>query len=112
VALDNTVIELWHVDAVPVIAAGNALTVEMRVRIQPLGSMYVITALPAITPVTTPDDAFTVALATELLLQVPPMSELVSAVVEPSHTDAVPPITAGSAFVVATVVTIQPDGSV
>ena len=56
--------------------------------------MYVIvavtgTGIPVITPVTTPV-LLTVAMATELLLQVPPGTPLDSAVYDPWQTDGFP----------------------
>jgi hypothetical protein len=48
--------------------------------------------VPAATPVTLPDPS-TVALAVLVLVQVPPLMLLVSAVVRPVHTVFVPPIT-------------------
>jgi hypothetical protein len=48
-------------------------------------------ALPAATPVTSPEVAFTVAAAVLLLLQLPPpVPLLVKGVDKPAHTDAAP----------------------
>ena len=48
-------------------------------------------AEPPLTPVTTPDDAFTVAIAVLLLLQDPPLLPLlVNVVVDPAQTVAAP----------------------
>jgi hypothetical protein len=73
--------------------------------------MYEITALPALTPVTTPENIFTDALA-ELLDQVPPASASVNVIVEPTQTADGPDTADGSALTVATDVTTQPLGSV
>jgi hypothetical protein len=64
-------------------------------------------AVPALTPDVTPVESTTVALATLLLLQVPPAGDDVSAVVLPVHTDAVPAMTAGKALIVAIFVFTQ-----
>ena len=55
-------------------------------------AVYVIVALPAATPLTTPVAAFTVAIAVLLLLQlpVPTLPVLVNVVDEPRHTDDAP----------------------
>ena len=46
--------------------------------------------LPAVSPVTTPVDGFTVAAVVLLLLQVPPLILLLRVVVEPVQTNVVP----------------------
>ena len=56
--------------SVPVIDAGNGLTVITLVALQP-PTVYDIVAVPALIPVTTPEDEPTEALEL-LLLQVPP----------------------------------------
>ena len=75
-------------------------------------TVYVIVVLPAATPVTTPVDASTVAVAVLLELQTPPAVALVSVVVEPTHTPVVPLIaaTTGNPLIVTAVVTelVQP----
>ena len=56
-----------------------------------LVTVYFIVALPAFTPVTRPELAFTVATDVLLLLHVPPeVPLLVNVVVEPLHTDVEP----------------------
>jgi hypothetical protein len=62
---------------------------------------------PPATPVTIPLDEPTVALATVLLVHVPPASVLESAVVAPTHTVDVPVIAAGNGSTVTSVVAIQ-----
>ena len=63
--------------------------------------------LPAATPVTTPVDALTVAVAVLDDVQTPPAVASAKAVVAPSHTEVVPVITAtvGNALIVTVVVT-------
>jgi hypothetical protein len=61
--------------------------------------------VPALTPVTTPVDAFTVAVAVFEEDHVPPVVTLAKVVLEPTHTEVVPVIaaTVGSGFSVTTV---------
>jgi len=67
-------------------------------------------AVPAATPVTTPE-ALTVAVARGRILHVPPAGVSPRLVVEPTHTVVVPVIAVGVAFTVTGVVTKQPVGS-
>ena len=62
--------------------------------------MYVIVAVPAVTPVTFPVIVFTVATAALDVVHTPPDVVLVKIVEEPIHALAVPPIAAsvGNAF--------------
>ena len=68
--------------------------------------------VPAATPVTTPVDEFTVAVAVLADDQTPPVVVLAKVVVAPSHTDVVPVMaaTVGNALIVTVVVTalVQP----
>ena len=63
--------------------------------------------LPAATPVTTPVEALTVAVAVLDDVQTPPAVTSDKVVVEPSHTEVVPVIaaTVGNALIVTVVVT-------
>jgi hypothetical protein len=65
----------------------------------------VIVAVPALTPVTTPVEAFTVAIAVFEVLHVPPVVAFVSVELAPIHAEAVPAIVPadGSGFSVTTV---------
>jgi len=87
---------------VPVIEAGVLFTVNVEVAIQ-LPILYVIVAVPAPAPVAVPVDEPIVATPVLLLLQVPPLTELVSVELPPTQTDIVPPIDAGELFTVITV---------
>ena len=83
---------------------GKAFTVTVLVAVQPLLSVYVIVAVPAATPVITPE-AFTVAI--EVLLETYGLVALgvpvpVKVVVEPIHTVCIPD-TVGKAFTVTEV---------
>ena len=64
--------------------------------------------MPALTPLTIPVDEPTVALEVLLLLQVPPDVALLSEVVLPAQTTAVPVIAPGTGFTVAVRVVWQP----
>jgi hypothetical protein len=90
------VVEPVQTDAVPVIAAGCVLTVTVAVEKQPPDNVYVITAVPALTPVTTPVDEPTVATPVLPLVQVPPDGDELSVVVDPVQTEAVPEIAPGA----------------
>ena len=95
----------------PVIADGNGLTVTGWVAIQPVGKVYVIVAMPALTPATEPDVP-TVATAVLLLVHAPPVVPFVNPVVEPTQTTGVPPIVAGRGLTVRITDTAQPVGIV
>ncbi len=69
--------------------------------------MYVMVAVPADTPDTTPPVP-AVAIEVLLLLQVPPDVVLARVVLRPVHMVAVPVIEAGSGFTVAVTVEKQP----
>jgi hypothetical protein len=71
-----------------------------------------MTAVPALTPLTTPVDEPTVATAVAPLVQVPPDGEELSVVVEPVQTDAVPVIADGAVETVTACVTKQPPDNV
>lgn len=68
---ESVVVVPKHILAVPLITAGNELTVIVLVALQPVGKAYVILAVPAIMPVTIPV-VLTVATVTSLLLHAPP----------------------------------------
>jgi len=68
--------------------------------------------LPADRPETTPDADPTAATETLLLLHVPPADVLLSVVVAPTHTTAVPVMEAGRGLTVKPVVVLHPVGSV
>jgi hypothetical protein len=68
----------------------------------------VIEAVPAATPVTTPVEEFTEATDVLLLVHAPPEVELVSVDVAPAQADNVPPMDAGNAVTVATIVVLHP----
>ena len=107
VVLARAVVALIHTLVVPVMDAGNGLTVTRDVMIHPVdGKVYVIVVVPAATPVTTPDELI-VAAAVLLLLHAPPPL-FVRVVVKPTHTFIVPVVADGNGFTVTGVVVIQP----
>jgi hypothetical protein len=87
--------------SVPLIADGKGSTVTTAVVLQPLPIVYVIVAVPADTPDTTPVDEFIVA--TDVLLlthDTPGVVALLSEVVEPAQRSCVPVILAGTGLTV------------
>ncbi len=90
VVLLSDVLKPRHTLDAPVITAGNGLTVTVA-ETENVDIAYTIVAVPAVTPVTTPA-VLMVATDVLLLLHVPPDAEMLSAVVEPSHTSSVPEI--------------------
>ena len=72
VASASVLVAPVHAYKVPVIAAGDALTVTVARAVQPDAIVYVIVAVPADTPVSAPVAAFMVATPVLLLLHVPP----------------------------------------
>jgi hypothetical protein len=112
VVLNNDVVAPWQTLIVPKMTDGTGVTVTMAVREQPVERAYVITDVPGITPVTTPDVRSTVAIDGLLLVHVPPAEALLSAVVEPSHTEVVPAISAGRALLVTSTNVLHPVDSV
>jgi hypothetical protein len=95
-----------HSVVVPLIAAGNPLTVTNVVVKQPELKPYVIVVFPAATPVTKPVDV-TVAAAGKLELHVPPDAALLNDNVEPTQTGAFPVIGETVFVIVTTVVEKQ-----
>ena len=108
----NVVVEPIQTDAVPVIAVGEVLTVTVATDSQPVPREYVIFAVPAATPDTTPVVEFTVAVPVAPLVHIPPVGEQLNVVVDPVQTVRVPVIAPGAAVTVILFVTKQPAGSV
>ena len=80
----------------PEIADGAAFTVITVVLWQPdVVTLYVIVAVPALTPVIIPEVLLMVATVISLLLHVPPDVVLLSKADDPSHTVVVPLMLAG-----------------
>jgi hypothetical protein len=81
---------------VPVTAAGDGLTLSASVVAQPVGSVYVIVAVPVTIPAIIPLLLPAVAIVVLLLLHVPPVVASVSEAVLPVQITAVPIITDGN----------------
>jgi hypothetical protein len=111
-AIARVVVVPVHTVALPVIGAGAALTVSTRVTLQPVGNSYTMVTIPDATPVTTPEDEPTIAIEVLLLLHAPPGVALLSAVVKPGQTLAVPNIAAGTGLIEICLVEMHPPGSV
>ena len=99
--------EVLQTDDAPVMAIGKAITVTDVVAALPQPVEYVIVAVPAIPPVTTPD-AFTVATNELLLLHVPPVTASLKVVFDVAHTDKAPDIAPGAAITVIVLVASVP----
>ena len=80
--------------------------------IQPVGKVYVITGLPANTPVTTPLTDPTVACAGVPIVHVPVVGLDDKVLETPVHNTKTPVIALGNALTVIPVVAIQPEGNV
>ena len=92
------VFSLLHTDCVTddIVTSGIAFTVIIEVAIAP-DTLYDIVSMPAATPITTPS-AVIVAMASLLLLHVPPAVVSVSVILLPVHTAVAPAIGAGPAI--------------
>lgn len=99
VALDNVVVDPTHTFNVPVMAAGNVLTVISKVTRHPVGKVYEIVIVPGVSPVTTPPVLMDPT-AGALLLQVPPGVVSDNGVVNPGQTVEAPVIGAGNGLTV------------
>jgi hypothetical protein len=99
---DTVAVAPLHITADDV-AVGVGFTVMFFVLRQPYNE-YVIVALPAATPVTTPVAEPTVAVDALLLLHVPPASVFVNVVDADEHTVLAPVIVAGIGVTETTVV--------
>ena len=97
---------------VPVMAAGNELTVTTATAKQPSPKAYVIAADPADTAVTTPEAEPTVATPVDAELHDPPEVPSLSEAVDPAHRESVPVMGAGTALTVTMVVVKHPPGVV
>lgn len=103
----STVVDPVQILVIPVIADGNGLTVTVLVAATPQPVLYVITVIPAPTPVTTPKLLMVATLVLPVLHN-PPGVVLLKAVVKPAHIIAVPVITDGTELTVTGAVVIQP----
>jgi hypothetical protein len=96
-----------HMVVVPMIAAGNGLTVATIVVVQPPLMVYEIVAVPAEMPQSVPVLPM-VATDTLLLLQVPPDMASLSVVQRPAQTDGTPLMAAGAGKTISVVVMKHP----
>jgi len=96
-----------HIELPVPLMVAPVLTVTVRVAGQPEGVAYVMVAVPALTPDTTPA-LLTVATAVLLLLHVPPDGPPLSVVVEPMHKVAVPESDTVVVVTVTVWVAVQP----
>src|SRR5947208_3202258 len=88
-----------HILKVPPIAAGRGVTVTILLEVQPPEpNEFIIVVVPAVIPVTTPVDEFTVPTAVTVLLHEPPPEDDVSVISCPTHTLFGPLIVPGPEF--------------
>lgn len=95
----------------PLMAPGPGVIVSVRVATQPVGSVYVMVAVPVTTPVTTPLDEPIATVEGSLLLHDPPADASVSVALAPAHSVARPVMAPGSGLTVSIAVTEQPGPS-
>jgi len=91
----------------PEIGVGDGFTVAITVVKQLVGKMYVINAVPGVTPLTTPAPVPTVATERLPLAHVPVPKSLKD-VVAPAHMEAVPDIDEGNGLTVIITARVQP----
>jgi hypothetical protein len=96
-----------HIVVVPIIAAGDEVTVATIVAVQPPLMVYEITAVPAETPQSVPVLPM-VATDTLLLLQVPPGVASLSVVHRPVHNNGTPLMATGAGRTISVADTAQP----
>ena len=89
-----------HTESGPISGVGKGFTVTVSTEKHPLALAYEITAVPAVTPVMTPDAGSMVATEVAVLLQVPPPDEHTFVIVLATHTSAGPVIAARELFTV------------
>ena len=97
---------------VPVMAAGSAYTVTIVLARQPVGKVYVTIAVPAETPVTTPELLPTDNIVVPEVLHVPPGDASVSVTVSPAQTCKMPLMADGKGSTIKGAVLMQPVGKV
>jgi len=108
VVLVHNAVELTHIGVIPAIVCGiGAVTVTVCVAVLTHPPMvvteYIITDVPAVTPVTIPVEGPTVATTGVPLVQVPPVVVLVHVATEPIHIGVVPAIVCGIGAITVTV---------
>lgn len=109
----RVVVVPWHNANVPLMADGSAFTVAVAVRTQPAELVRVMVAVPAATPVITPDVLPIVAIPASLLLHAPPdVPALARLEVAAAQTVSEPEITPGSGLIVIFFVLRHPVGNV
>ncbi len=108
----SVIVAATHTDDKPVMTVGSGLTTSVAVMMQVDPMVYVIIAVPAVTPVAIPVVEPMVATPRLLLLHVPPGVGSPKAVVSPTHTLSVPVIGNGNGLTVTVAVIIHPVGIV
>ena len=106
----SVILNCGQLDAVPVMPGIEAITFTEVAVVQPVGSVYIIAAVPAETPcpVTIPVVEPTVAREVLLLLHVPPPAASDKLRLAPEQTEPLPVMAAGSGLTVTIVLTEHP----
>ena len=102
--VDNVVLPPVHKFGEPDKADGKACTVNTLEVRQPVGNLYVIFAVPGVTPFTTPLDTPTTATKVFPLDHVPPVEAVLSVPDKPWHIAAGPVIVSGTGLTVINLV--------
>lgn len=89
-----------HNAVLPVMAAGEVLVEVVLYTAQLAPSEYVMVAVPALTPVTRPEDEPTVAKPVDPLVHTPPDMASVNEVLRPAHTLVAPEMGPGAVVTV------------
>jgi hypothetical protein len=103
----SVIVDPAHTEVGPTIGVAAETTVIVFVAAQP-ATVYLMVTVPGLTPPTMPVTAPTVAIVTSVLLQIPPVEELASGVVAPTHTVPAPVIAEGKGLTDMVLVVKQP----
>lgn len=105
-------VEPTHIEPVLLRIAVIGLTVIPKLRLQPVGNVYIMVSIPGAMPVTTCVLEPTVAIEVFVLLQAPPATPSVRLVVVPIHTALLPVIAPGNGLTVTDATAKQPPGNI
>ena len=104
-------VEPTHIEPLLLSIAVIGLTVIPKLRLQPVGNVYIMVSTPGAIPVTTCELEPTVAIEVFVLLHAPPVTPSVKLVVVPIHTALLPVIAPGNGLTVTIAVAKQPPGN-
>jgi hypothetical protein len=103
----SVIVDPAQTEVGPTIGVAAETTVIVFVAAQP-ATVYLIVTVPGFTPATIPLTAPTDAIVTSVLLHIPPVEELASGVVAPTHTVPAPVIADGKGLTDMILVVKQP----